>query len=324
MNKSKIDWCDYTWNPVTGCFHNCPYCYAKGIAHRFRPEFRPNSDEIDGYYIKTDYYDKDTGEAYDMLVLNIPAMKYGKLQPYPMCFNPTFHRYRLNEPEKKTKGANIFVCSMADLFGEWVPDKWIEEILDVSTDTTQHNYLFLTKNPKRYNQILNYYMGEERGCEEGYTLCDNLWFGATVTQQADIERVNILSKLEEGHRFLSIEPLQSQLVLNLQRGRCPNCGSSQIYQDNPATTQGLPFHYCDCCGEWEGNDDTELKPSIDWVIIGAETGNRKDKIIPKRKWIEDLVNECKAAGVPVFMKSNLSEVWGANLIQDYPEALKGR
>ena len=35
MNTSKIEWCKYTWNPVTGCSHGCPYCYAAKIAHRF-------------------------------------------------------------------------------------------------------------------------------------------------------------------------------------------------------------------------------------------------------------------------------------------------
>lgn len=29
MNKTKIEWCDSTWNPVTGCLHNCNYCYAR-------------------------------------------------------------------------------------------------------------------------------------------------------------------------------------------------------------------------------------------------------------------------------------------------------
>ena len=35
MIKSKIEWCDSSWNPVTGCLHDCPYCYARGIATRF-------------------------------------------------------------------------------------------------------------------------------------------------------------------------------------------------------------------------------------------------------------------------------------------------
>ncbi len=54
MNKTPIEWCDYTWNPVTGCLHGCPYCYAHRFAerglgkyglyekgHRFDPAFWP-------------------------------------------------------------------------------------------------------------------------------------------------------------------------------------------------------------------------------------------------------------------------------------------
>lgn len=33
--KTKIDWCDWTWNPASGCTRNCPYCYARKIARRF-------------------------------------------------------------------------------------------------------------------------------------------------------------------------------------------------------------------------------------------------------------------------------------------------
>ncbi len=36
MNKTKIEWCDSTWNPVTGCRHGCEYCYAKHMANRFK------------------------------------------------------------------------------------------------------------------------------------------------------------------------------------------------------------------------------------------------------------------------------------------------
>lgn len=35
MDKTKIEWCDSTWNPVTGCRHGCEYCYARRIAERF-------------------------------------------------------------------------------------------------------------------------------------------------------------------------------------------------------------------------------------------------------------------------------------------------
>lgn len=41
MNKTKIEWCDYTWNPITGCENGCEYCYARRIYARFRKSFKP-------------------------------------------------------------------------------------------------------------------------------------------------------------------------------------------------------------------------------------------------------------------------------------------
>ena len=38
IHKTKIEWCSHTWNPVTGCRHDCPYCYARRIATRFGPK----------------------------------------------------------------------------------------------------------------------------------------------------------------------------------------------------------------------------------------------------------------------------------------------
>ena len=35
QGKRKIEYLDFTWNPVTGCLHNCPYCYARKITNRF-------------------------------------------------------------------------------------------------------------------------------------------------------------------------------------------------------------------------------------------------------------------------------------------------
>jgi len=57
---------------------------------------------------------------------------------------------------------------------------------------------------------------------------------------------------------------------------------------------------------------------VQWVIIGAETGRRKSKIVPKREWVSDIVNICRAARVPVFLKSNIADIWGEPLIQELP------
>jgi len=44
MNKTKIEWTDYSWNPITGCKHGCWYCYAKKLCLRFKKIF-PNGFE---------------------------------------------------------------------------------------------------------------------------------------------------------------------------------------------------------------------------------------------------------------------------------------
>ena len=244
MNKTKIDWCDSTWNPVTGCLHRCEYCYARGIANRFGfGAYEPNIDER---------------------VLIEPAISGGKKVPYPFNFEPTFHKYRLNEYQNK-KGRNIFVCSMADLFGDWVPDEWIEEVLKACEKAPQHNYLFLTKNPERYEKILDRYMPP------------NMWFGWSQTGPAG-NKCDFTTH-HSIKTFISIEPLLE------------------------------PFKEFHIRG-------------ADWVIIGAETGRRKDKVAPERKWIEDIVNKCREGNIPVFMKSSLADIWGEPLIQEFPEELK--
>ena len=57
---------------------------------------------------------------------------------------------------------------------------------------------------------------------------------------------------------------------------------------------------------------------VDWFIIGSETGNRKSKVVPERKWIEEIVQECKKNNKPVFMKESLKDIWREPLIQEYP------
>lgn len=58
--------------------------------------------------------------------------------------------------------------------------------------------------------------------------------------------------------------------------------------------------------------------SVDWVIIGAETGNRKNKIIPEKEWIKRIVVQCDDMSIPVFLKGSLRDIWEDKLIQEYP------
>lgn len=44
MNRTKIEWTDFSWNPIVGCKHGCWYCYAKKLTQRFKKIF-PNGFE---------------------------------------------------------------------------------------------------------------------------------------------------------------------------------------------------------------------------------------------------------------------------------------
>ena len=146
IHKTKIEWCSHTWNPVTGCRHDCPYCYARRIATRFGPKIDEFPDESGIMAF--------VNEGVDCYVVEKPTElkdwqgNYRRSTPYPKNFAPTLHKYTLTYPEKRLTPAIIFVGSMADLFGRWVPDDWIEQVFDACCRSPRHTYLFLTKNPQ--------------------------------------------------------------------------------------------------------------------------------------------------------------------------------
>lgn len=199
MNKTKIEWCDATWNPVTGCLHGCEYCYARRIAERFG-----------GWYNAHAGRNALLSPCEEPAVINEPMQVKrgnGKLvqAPFPFGFAPTFHRYRLEEPQTWKKPHTIFVCSMADLFGEWVPDAWIEEVFAACKKAPQHRYLFLTKNPYRYIALAN-----EDKLPRAREF-PNFWYGSTVTK----EGVKFFGEAVRYNTFLSIEPLMEPLNAGL-------------------------------------------------------------------------------------------------------------
>lgn len=243
MDNTKIEWCDSTWNPVTGCKHGCEYCYARKIASRFGCHKTANQ-----------------AEEYE---LDEPYKVDGNRVPYPFDFAPTLHRYRLGEYEKK-ESRTIFVCSMADLFGDWVSDSWIEEVFEACEKAPQHRYLFLTKNPERYSSLANNKKLPQR---------DNMWYGTSVTKNGDAYFCS-----QDHNTFLSIEPLLEERVI--------------------------------------GFDDAAR---ADWIIIGAETGSRKDKVVPKPEWIDRISKMSALVGTPVFMKDSLIPIIGEeNMRRGFP------
>lgn len=161
QTTDSVEWSSWTWNPVTGCEHGCKFCYAREIA---------NSDRMSAYY--------------------------------PNKFEPTFHEYRLAAPANTpvpesddARDGRVFVCSMADLFGKWVPDEWINKVFDACLKSPEWTYLFLTKWPERYAKM---------------PLLERAWYGASVIQQSDVSRVEkAMSAFETTGvtKWMSLEPM---------------------------------------------------------------------------------------------------------------------
>jgi protein gp37 len=211
-------------------------------------------------------YDTEEEGMNTMLELEKPYCGHdGVINPYPMAFYPTFHRYRLGIPTAWKKPRTIFVCSMADLFGEWVPEEWIKEVFDACLAAPQHRYIFLTKNGKRYTEF-----ARKGLLPDG----ENFWYGCSTPI------VKSMYWWSSGHHtFISIEPILEPFVI-------------------------------------ERYGDIEQCPQ--WIIVGAETGNRKEKVKPEKDWIYGIIEAGEEYGVPVFMKESLREIMGDDFIQEFP------
>lgn len=177
-DKTKINWCDATWNPVTGCTPvsaGCEHCYAKRLAGRF--------PQIHGFGI------------------------HGGSDLF--C-NVRFHPDRLDIPFHWRKPRKIFVCSMGDLFHEQVAYAYIGQVFSVIRDNPRHIFLILTKRPERIEDVFDYL---DYGTPCGGIL-PNLWLGVTAENQemAD-KRIPILLQIPAAKRFVSVEPILEAIRL---------------------------------------------------------------------------------------------------------------
>jgi len=117
MKKSKIEWTESTWNPVTGCTKTssgCLNCYAERMARRLKAMGQPN---------------------------------------YCNGFKVTCHRHTLDMPLRWKKPQMVFVNSMSDLFHKDVPDDFILDIFSTMRQAQQHQYQILTKRVERLAEL---------------------------------------------------------------------------------------------------------------------------------------------------------------------------
>lgn len=118
-DKTKIEWTDATWNPVTGCTQispGCDHCYAKRFAERFRG--------VAGH-------------------------------PYEPGFDLTLRPQRLADPLSWRKPKMVFVNSMSDLFLKEIPATYVDRVFDTMERADRHCYQVLTKRSSRLRDYVN-------------------------------------------------------------------------------------------------------------------------------------------------------------------------
>jgi protein gp37 len=105
----------------------------------------------------------------------------------------SWHPKELVSIVRRKKPSTYFLGSMHDIFGDWIPGEWIQEIIDTTRICNDHTFLFLTKNPARY---------------VGFEFPMNCYLGATLTNPHAIPNEDF-APLDEApnHVFMSFEPL---------------------------------------------------------------------------------------------------------------------
>ena len=171
-----VQWCTHTWNYVGGCYHACRWQMPDG--------------EI------AECYAKDVAEGI--------AQAF-----YPNGFeHHYFHPERLDEPLKLKEHARIFLDSMADLMGHWVPDDQILAVLDVCRRAHWHDFQLLTKNAPR---LLKFREAFPLNLWVGASTPPDFMFGKRLERHQQIRMLDrtlaILAQIDVPVRWMSVEPL---------------------------------------------------------------------------------------------------------------------
>lgn len=247
MGVTSIEWTDRSVNPIrarnkkTGAVGHycvkiapeCANCYASGWQPRFKmPPFQEQ----------------------------VKLIRNGDIEIF-------LDQSRLQEVLRRREPTKWFWCDMTDMFGDWVPEEFIDQCFAVMANTPHHTHQVLTKRPERMRE---YIVKSKR-------VLPNVWLIVSAgSQETADEFIPILLDTPAAVRGLSAEPLLGPMHIGLYLSRTNMPGLSMM----PGFRDPLP--------------------GLDWVIAGGESGRHSRPVHPD--WIRSLRDQCQITRTPFFFK----------------------
>ena len=130
------------------------------------------------------------------------------------------------------------------------------------------------KKIKQYPQHTFQFLTKNPLIYDKYDFPDNCWLGWTIIKNIDF------------YKYTNKHGIEFNL--------------SGKNDDNIFFASFEPLH---------GKIDKNIIEIFDWIIVGAETGNRKRKVIPKFEWLDEIYSACGEYNIPIYMKDNLTKVF---------------
>ncbi len=270
MQRTTIEYLTHTWNPIamrcTPISPGCAHCWHLTMAKR--------------------------------LVGNPKTCNEFK-NAYGGAIPPVLIHTELQAPLHLKKPAWIGVQFMGDLFHETIPKGFLDAIWSTMAEARQHTFLMLTKRPERMLEFMS--DRKRKGWKVDWM---NIWLGVTVCnkEEAD-EKIPILLQIPAVHRWVSVEPMLGPIDLRHIKpwhpfhgsdGADALCGGSWGHPHVRAMAGQNSPGYCN-------HSDA---PTLDWIVCGGLSLPGGKVQPPKKEWVDSLISQCDAAGVPLFIKLN--------------------
>lgn len=201
----------------------------------------------------------------------------------------------LTAPLRWRKPRMIFVCSMTDLFADFVADAWIDRIFAVMALCPQHTFQVLTK---RADRMRAYYSSSAQTYE-----------GAERRDDVAVAAFNLRDQLSEGKPENT--HTDEACLLNDERWSLSNvwigvsAERQREWDERKRHLRNTPaaVRFCSFEPLLEGVVEPNMAAYLDWAIVGGESGSRARPMHPQ--WVRDICDQCNAASVAFFFKQ-----WG--------------